>query len=145
VAGGSSISLYELHEFHFCSLLKKGALHQAIESIEAIIALEPSSVCNIIYPIMVFKHLACEFIYENKALMIDLLAVLFRKPHELLKIYKQLMGKSFNNEEQKAYLTEYAAQHPLPAEERVKLDNFLFNDDFLEYLRARPEKNERVA
>jgi hypothetical protein len=63
-------------------------LHRAIEVIESMITLEPSNVGNILYPIMVFKHIACEFIEENKALMIALLAALFRKPHELLRIFQ---------------------------------------------------------
>jgi hypothetical protein len=55
------------------------------------------------------------------------------------------MGKSFSNDDQKAFLSELAAQHELPAELRVKLDNFLFNDDFLEYLALHPEAGGRVG
>ena len=60
-----------------------------------------------------------------------LLASLFRKPEELLRIFQQLMGKSFSNEDQKQFLSEISSQNALPAEQRIKMDNLLFHDDFL--------------
>jgi len=41
------------------------------------------------------------------------------------------MGKSFSNEDQKQFLSEISSQNALPAEQRIKMDNLLFHDDFL--------------
>jgi regulator of sirC expression with transglutaminase-like and TPR domain len=81
MVGGSAITLPALHQLHFCALLRRGALHRALDSVSSIITLQPEDPSNIIYPLMVFRRIACEFTEENKALMVTLLGLLFCKPN----------------------------------------------------------------
>lgn len=95
----------------FVCLLQKRGVREAIEVVEGMFGCYNPSSFAIVYPVMIFKEIMCEFTEENKLLMFELLTKLFRRPVELLEIFRVLFSKSFSNDEQKIYLSEISQKY----------------------------------
>jgi hypothetical protein len=95
----------------FTCLLQKRGAREAVEIVQGMFECSSENEFAIVYPVMIFKEIMCEFTEENKQLMFELLSKFFRKPLELLDIFRVLFSKSFSNDEQKIYLTEISQKY----------------------------------
>jgi hypothetical protein len=84
---------------------------------------------------MIFKWISSEFTDENRSLMINLLMNMFKKPLELISLFEILLSKSFSNDDQKQFLTENANLYSIAPESKMKIDNVLFNNDIIDFLK----------